>query len=107
VTGLMVDSDKRSPLFPAIPTIPEATGKDFKSRSYFGLVAPPGTSKAVTAKLQAAVAKIAAEPEFARRNLVERGLEGVASTPDAFARFIREDRALAQQIVKEAGLEPQ
>src|SRR5262249_1047402 len=27
VVGLMVDSDKRSPLFPDIPTIPEATGK--------------------------------------------------------------------------------
>jgi tripartite-type tricarboxylate transporter receptor subunit TctC len=107
VTGLMVDSDKRSPLFPGIPTIPEAIGKDFKARSYFGLVAPPGTPKVVTAKLQATVAKIAAEPEFARRNLIERGLEGVASTPEGFARFIKEDRALAQQIVKEAGLEPQ
>ena len=107
VTGLMMDSDKRSPLFPGIPTIPEATGKDFKARSYFGLVAPPGTPKAVTAKLQATVAKIAAESEFARRNLIERGLEGVASTPEAFSRFIKDDRALAQRIVKEAGLEPQ
>ena len=30
VTGLMVDSDKRSPLFPDIPTIPEATGKELR-----------------------------------------------------------------------------
>src|SRR5260221_3417476 len=39
VIGLMVDSDKRSPLFPNIPTIPEATGKTFGVRSYFGLLA--------------------------------------------------------------------
>jgi hypothetical protein len=31
----------------------------------------------------------------------------VTSTPETFGRFIRQDRALAAQIVKEAGLEPQ
>ena len=107
VIGLMVDSDKRSPLFPDIPTIPEATGKSFEARSYFGLLAPGGTPKAITAKLQAAVAGIMAEPEFRRRHLIERGLAPVASTPDEFAAFIRKDRALAEQIVKEAGLQPQ
>ena len=40
VIGLLVDSDKRSPLFPDIPTIPEATQKTFAGRSYFGLLAP-------------------------------------------------------------------
>jgi tripartite-type tricarboxylate transporter receptor subunit TctC len=107
VTGLMVDSDKRSPLFPNIPTIPEATGKSFDARSYFALLAPGGTPKAVTTKLQAAVAGIMAEPDFRRRHLIERGLAPVASTPDEFAAFIKKDRALAAQIVKEAGLEPQ
>ena len=107
VTGLMVDSDKRSPLFPNIPTIPEATGKSFDARSYFALLAPGGTPKAVTTKLQAAVARIMAEPDFRRRHVIERGLAPVASTPDEFAAFIRKDRALAAQIVKEAGLEPQ
>ena len=107
VIGLMVDSDKRSPLFPAIPTIPEATGKTFDARSYFGLLAPAGTPKAIRQKLQAAAAAIMAEPDFRRRHLIERGLAPVASTPDEFATFIKKDRVLAQQIVKEAGLEPQ
>jgi tripartite-type tricarboxylate transporter receptor subunit TctC len=107
VIGLMVDSDKRSPLFPNIPTIPEATGKSFEARSYFGLLAPGGTPKAITARLQAAIAAIMAEPEFRRRHLTERGLAPVASTPDEFGAFIRKDRVLAEQIVKEAGLQPQ
>ena len=107
VTGLMVDSDNRSPLFPGIPTIPEATGKEYASRSYFGIVAPPGTPKPIAAKLQAEIARISAQPDFRKRNFVERGLDPVTSTPDAFGRFIQQDRALAAQIVKEAGLEPQ
>ena len=107
VTGLMVDSDKRSPLFPDVPTIPEVTGKEYASRSYFGLIAPPGTPKPITAKLQAEIARIAAQPDFLKKNFIERGLDPVTSTPEAFGRFIKQDRALAAQIVKEAGLEPQ
>ena len=107
VVGLMVDSDKRSPLFPGIPTVPEATKKEYASRSYFGLVAPPGTPKPIAAKLQAEIARIAAQPDFLKRNFIERGLDPVTSTPEAFGRFILQDRALAAQIVREGGLEPQ
>jgi tripartite-type tricarboxylate transporter receptor subunit TctC len=107
VIGLVVDSDKRSPLFPDIPTIPEATNTRFAGRSYFGLLAPARTPKPIVARLQAEVARIVNEPGFRQRNLIERGLEPVASTPEEFARFIRDDRVLAEQIVKEAGLEPQ
>ena len=63
--------------------------------------------KAAAARLQAEIARIAAQPDFRRKHFVERGLEPVASTPEEFGRFLKEDRALAQQIVKEAGLEPQ
>ncbi len=107
VIGLVVDSGTRSPLFPDIPTIPQATSTKFAGRSYFGLLAPARTPKPIVARLQAEVARIVNEPGFRQRNLIERGLEPVASTPEEFARFIKDDRVLAEQIVKEAGLEPQ
>jgi tripartite-type tricarboxylate transporter receptor subunit TctC len=53
------------------------------------------------------IARIVGEPGFRNRNLIERGLEPVANTPEAFARFIREDRAASELIVKESGLQPQ
>jgi tripartite-type tricarboxylate transporter receptor subunit TctC len=106
VVGLLVDSDTRSPLFPNIPTLAES-GQKKLARSYFGLLAPARTPKPIVARLQAEVARIAAEPGFRSRNFVERGLEPVASMPDEFARYIRDDRAVAEQIVKEAGLQPQ
>jgi tripartite-type tricarboxylate transporter receptor subunit TctC len=107
VIGLLVDSDKRSPLFPGIPTIPEATQKTFAGRSYFGLLAPARTPKPIVARLQQEIARIVGDAGFRNRNLIERGLEPVASTPEAFARFIREDRAASELIVKESGLQPQ
>ncbi|HKA78410.1 MAG TPA: tripartite tricarboxylate transporter substrate binding protein [Xanthobacteraceae bacterium] len=106
VVGLLVDSEQRSPLFPNIPTLAES-GQKKLPRSYFGLLAPAKTPKPIIARLQAEVARIAAEPGFRNRNFVERGLEPVASTPDEFARYIKEDRVVAEQVVKEAGLQPQ
>ena len=107
VIGLLVDSDKRSPLFPDIPTIPEATQKTFAGRSYFGLLAPARTPKPIVTRLAQEIARIVGEPGFRNRNLIERGLEPVANTPEAFARFIREDRVTSEQIVRESGLQPQ
>jgi tripartite-type tricarboxylate transporter receptor subunit TctC len=107
VLGLAVDSDARSPLFPDIPTTLEASGRKYPAKSYFGLMAPAATPKSIVARLHAEVARIVGDPEFRRRNLVERGLEPVASAPEDYARFIKDDRAVAEQIVKEAGLEPQ
>jgi tripartite-type tricarboxylate transporter receptor subunit TctC len=107
VLGLAVDSDGRSPLFPDIPTVTEASGRQYPAKSYFGLMAPAGTPKPIIARLHAEVARIVVEPGFRHRNLIERGLEPVASAPEDYARFIKDDRAAAEQIVKEAGLEPQ
>jgi tripartite-type tricarboxylate transporter receptor subunit TctC len=107
VVGLLVDSDKRSPLFPGIPTISEGTGTSFAGRSYFGLLAPAKTPKPIVARLQQETARIVEELGFRQRNLIERGLEPVANTPEEFARFIREDRVASEQVVKESGLQPQ
>ena len=79
----------------------------FAGRSYFGLLAPTRTPKPIVARLQQAAARIVNEPGFRDRNLIERGLEPVASTPEEFARFIRQDRVALEQIVKESGLQPQ
>jgi tripartite-type tricarboxylate transporter receptor subunit TctC len=106
ITGLLVDSDQRSPLFPAIPSIVEASGKSV-ARSYFGLLAPAKTPKPIVARLQAETARIVADPVFRERNLTERGLEPIANTPDEFARYIRNDRIVSEQLVKESGLQPQ
>ena len=105
--GLMVDSINRSPLYVNIPTIEEATQITFKGRSWFGLFAPPGTPVAIAQRLQTEIARIIGRPDFRNKHLIERGLEPVASTPDEFGRFVNNDRVLSEQIVKEAGAQPQ
>jgi tripartite-type tricarboxylate transporter receptor subunit TctC len=106
ITALAVNSGSRSPLFPEIPTLKEATGENYP-QSWFGLFAPAGTPKPIIAKLNREVEAITSNPAFIKRMYIERAVERAVDTPDAFARFIREDRATALRIVKESGVQPQ
>ncbi len=106
MVGLALDSAKRSPLFPDIPTLAELGYRGDLTQVYFGLVAPAGMPKAMIARLQTEIAKIMNEPKFRERNLIARGLEPIADTPEQFAQFLAKDRAAAKRIVKEAGLQP-
>ena len=47
------------------------------------------------------------EPDFRKKMLIDRALEPVANTPDQFAEFLKKDRAVSANNVKEAGLELQ
>ena len=50
---------------------------------------------------------IASDPAFRSRNLIERGLEPVFSTPDEFAAFLAQDRVTAEAGGRRRGLQPQ
>jgi tripartite-type tricarboxylate transporter receptor subunit TctC len=107
VRALAVDGDQRSPLLPDVPTLRELGYRGPLTRVYFGIVAPAGTPKPIITKLRDEMARIGADPTFRQKRLIEAGLEPVFDTPDAFARFLAQDRARSQTIVKDAGLEPQ
>jgi tripartite-type tricarboxylate transporter receptor subunit TctC len=105
--GLAVDGAQRSPLFPEIPTLAELGYRGNLTRVYFGLVAPAGTPKAIIDRIRDDVARIGNDPAFRKKQLIDRALEPILNTPDEFARFLVEDRATSERVVKEAGLQPQ
>jgi tripartite-type tricarboxylate transporter receptor subunit TctC len=107
MTGLVVDSETRSPLFSDVPTLREIGYVGPLTRSYFALYAPMGTPPAIVAKIAADIRQIASEGAFRDRHLIARGLEPVFNTPDEFGQFLKQDRAEAQRVVKGAGLQPQ
>jgi tripartite-type tricarboxylate transporter receptor subunit TctC len=107
VRALLVDGDRRSPLVPDTPTLLEHGYRGDVTRSYFGLFAPAGTPPSAIAKVRDAIAEVVAVPTFMDRQLVQRGLEPAIGSPEAFAAFIKQDRAAAERVVKAAGLEAQ
>ena len=107
VVALAVEGNKRSPLIPEIPTLAEQGHRIDLTRVYFGILAPANTPKPILTRLRDEMARVIHEPGFRDKHLVARGHEPVADTPDEFARFLKEDRAMSARIVKDAGVEPQ
>jgi tripartite-type tricarboxylate transporter receptor subunit TctC len=107
MTPLVMLNNIRSPNFPDVPTMAETGYQGAPSRSWYGLFTPAGTPKPIVDKLAKEVASIVGDPAFRERHLTARSLVPAANTPAQFADEIKKDRAMAQQVVKDAGLEPQ
>ena len=107
IVGLAVDSPRRLPMIPDVPTLGELGYKIDLTRVYFGIVAPAGTPKPILERLRNEMAEVINDPGFREKHLTSRGHEPVANTPDEFARFLALDRLLSARIVKDAGVEPQ
>jgi tripartite-type tricarboxylate transporter receptor subunit TctC len=105
ITPLAVVAKDRSPLFPDVPTLAQARpGADFPT-SWFGLFTQTGVPRPIVEKISADVDRIMAEPAFRKRMYTDRAVEPASERLEAFAKFIREERKLAQQMVKDSGVE--
>jgi len=104
---LAVTTLKRFSLMPELPTVAELGLPGFDATTWHGLVAPAGVAASIVHRLREEIADIMSVPGFRQRNLIERALEPIANTPEEFTRFLQQDRLLSQQVVREAGLQPQ
>jgi tripartite-type tricarboxylate transporter receptor subunit TctC len=103
--ALAVGGAKRSPLLPDMPTIAES-GLDFNTTGWYGIVAPRATPRAVVSKLHAGTVKALAAPSL-KESLARQGVEAVGSTPDEFARLIRDEWNKWEKVIEAAGLKGQ
>src|SRR5436189_910206 len=85
---LGVTSHKRSAFPPEVPPAAE-TRPGYGFDSWFGLLAPAKTPKAVIARINAGVAKLLRDPVILGR-LAAQGVEPRPLSPEAFERLIRE-----------------
>lgn len=106
ITGIALSANARSPLFPDMPTLKEASGEDYPV-TWFGMFAPAGAPRAVVDKVHAEIVAITADPGWRQKNFVERAIEYGVMAPDEFAQFLTRTRARAAEIAKESGQEPQ
>ncbi|HEV8554106.1 MAG TPA: tripartite tricarboxylate transporter substrate binding protein [Casimicrobiaceae bacterium] len=99
--ALAVTSDKRSEAAPDIPTIAESGVPDCIVNSWYGALAPAKTPPAIVAKLQAAFAKVLAQPEV-KDKLFLQGAEAASSTSAEFDRRIRDELKQWEYVIREA-----
>ncbi len=107
MTPLVMMNNIRSPNFPDVPLLTEVGYNGPPSRSWYGIFAPAGTPKPIVDKLSKEIGSIVGDPAFRERHLTARSLVPAINTPEEFAAEIKKDRAVAKEVVKAAGFEPQ
>jgi tripartite-type tricarboxylate transporter receptor subunit TctC len=101
--ALAVVAPQRSKALPEVPTVAEAGLRDFEVTTWYGVLAPAGTSKSVVNRLNAELVKIMHSSELKER-LAATGTEPLTSTPEEFAAYIKRKIAKWGEVIRKAGV---
>jgi tripartite-type tricarboxylate transporter receptor subunit TctC len=99
---LAVTSAVRSTLLPDVPTIAEDALPGFEAVLRYGLVAPPGTPRAIIERLNAAL-NAALASEDVRARLAIDGAEPLPGTPADYGADIDREETQWSKVVKTSG----
>jgi tripartite-type tricarboxylate transporter receptor subunit TctC len=100
--AIAVSGAKRSAAMPDVPTMIEAGLPGFEATSWYCVVAPAGTPKAIIDRLNAEIVKALNTAEM-RQRLADEGAEVEPSTPAELARFVHTEIAKWAKAVKDSG----
>jgi tripartite-type tricarboxylate transporter receptor subunit TctC len=89
-----------------VPTIAEQGISGFSMTLWFGMWVPAGTPPQVVLKLNGEVNRVLQMPEL-REQYATLGIDPVSMQPGEFAKFVREEIATNQRIVKQANIQQQ
>jgi len=103
IRALGVTSTKRSSQLPELPTIAEAGVPSYQAVIWNGVLAPAGTPKPILERLSREVAETMRAPEASKR-YAALGAETIGSSPQEFAKFLREEIDQYARVVKASGM---
>lgn len=104
VRAIAINTEKRLPQMPDVPTIAESGWPNYKYESWFGLMAPAGTPKDVLVKVSGDIANIMKADDIKERFQSGFGAIPSPSTPEEFDRINAADTERYAKIMKEAGV---
>ena len=84
-------------------TISEGGLAEASVSTWYGVLAPAGTPREIIDRLHAEITKTMKNPEIAER-FSSQGAEPITTTPDEFARTIRDDVTKWAKVIKATGL---
>ncbi|MBL0898036.1 MAG: tripartite tricarboxylate transporter substrate binding protein, partial [Reyranella sp.] len=103
LTGLVVSSEQRSPVAPAVPTVVELGMPDMVSAVFFGVVAPAGVPRPIVDRLNALVRQIVKDPEVVKK-FADLGYFTTGSTPEAYQEKLKFETERWSKVVKDNGI---
>jgi len=100
--ALCVTGTQRYELLPEPPPCQEAA-PGLVAVNWWGVLFPAGTPRTIVDKLNADTRKALADAEVKKR-FADLGVEAVSSTPEQFGKFIKEEMAKYEKLIKEANI---
>ena len=97
--------DKRSAVLPNVPTISEAGVPGYDAVIWLGVMAPRNTPREIVHRLNAEITKITGRSDV-RDAWAKQGALAMTMTPEEFARFMTDDIAKWERIVRISGAKP-
>ena len=101
--ALAIVGDKRSSMFPDVPTYAESGYPGIRGDSWIGLFAPAGTPKPILNKINAELQKVLVMPDI-RQKLLAQALDPLAVGPDEFDKIVRDELRDFAALAKAVGL---
>jgi tripartite-type tricarboxylate transporter receptor subunit TctC len=103
VKVLAINSDKRIPLMPDVPTVAEAGVPDYSYESWFGVMAPAGTPRDIIVKVNQDIAKVLQMPDVAEK-LTKQGAIPAPTSPEQIESMIKTETERHGKILRDAGV---
>ena len=104
--GLAVTTAARSSLVPQLPTVAESGLPGYEAGSWYGIIAPAGTPRAVISRLNKEITTVLATPDF-KEQLMAAGADPAPNTPEQFAAYIKTDITKWAKVIKLSGAKPE
>jgi tripartite-type tricarboxylate transporter receptor subunit TctC len=98
-----VTTATRSAELPNVPTITEGGIPNYATESWNGLLAPAGTPAPIVNRMSSICAEMARDPQV-RSRMANFGSVAVSSTPEEYARMLRDETEQWAATLKAAGL---
>lgn len=100
---LGLGSSQRVAAIADIPTIAESGVPGYQAGSWYGIVTPAGTPRAIIDRLSRETAAAIKSPEISSKLAAEAVLP-IGSSPEEFSAHIRDELARLGKVIKEAGI---
>ena len=98
---LAVATAKRIANLPDVPTLGEVAAKNFESRAWNAIAAPPKTPAAIVVKLNKAINEVLQDSEV-QSHFAKLNLQAAGGTPAEASVFIKQETKVWSDVIKEA-----
>lgn len=103
---LAVTTAQRSVFFPEVPTMDEAGVRGYEFNTWYGLLVPSGTPRAIIDRLNKETTKVLESPAV-KEQFAPQGLEAAPTSPEEFGAYLKSEVEKWGKVVRASGAKPE